>query len=159
MEVLSSGISSVLTWLIHTTLYISILIFLILLLKAITRRRLPAWWHYGLWLLLVARMLMPWVPESRLSMFNYVPVIAELNSYMPTLMELDLNLPPLTDLNFTERCGLNEPREFFSLKTITPRSTSSFNFQNPRHWINLKVFTLFQGDDKKRDIKTKMKRI
>ncbi len=102
MEGLSSGISSILIWLIDTTLYISTLICVILLLKAITRRRLPAWWHYGLWLLLVARMLMPWVPESRLSMFNYVPVIAELNSYMPTLMELDLNLPPLTELNFTE---------------------------------------------------------
>ena len=102
MEGLSSGISSILIWLIDTTLCISILICLILLLKAIALRRLPAWWHYGLWLLLVARMLMPWVPESRLSMFNYVPVIAELNTYMPTLMELDLNLPPLTPLNFTE---------------------------------------------------------
>ncbi len=73
MEALSSGISSVLTWLIQTTLYVSTLICLILLLKAITGRRLPAWWHYGLWLLLVARMLMPWVPESRLSLFNYMP--------------------------------------------------------------------------------------
>jgi bla regulator protein BlaR1 len=116
MEGLLSGISSVLTWLVDTTLYISILICLILLLKAIMRRRLPAWWHYGLWLLLVARMLMPWVPESRLSMFNYVPLIAELNTYMPTLMELDLNLPPLTELNFTE--GIPESSQKYETDSL-----------------------------------------
>ena len=74
MEAFSFGISSLLLWLIDTTKYITFLICLIFIIKTLTWKKLPAWWHYGLWLLLVLRMLMPWVPESRLSMFNYVPV-------------------------------------------------------------------------------------
>ncbi|MHC4604001.1 MAG: M56 family metallopeptidase, partial [Planctomycetota bacterium] len=47
----------------------------------VVRGRLAVRWHYWLWLLLLARMVMPWAPESRFSMFSVVPqatkVIAE----------------------------------------------------------------------------------
>jgi bla regulator protein BlaR1 len=87
MEAFSFGISSLLLWLIDTTKYITFLICLIFIIKALTWKKLPAWWHYGLWLLLVLRMLMPWVPESRLSMFNYVPVFKGQTSNASALKE------------------------------------------------------------------------
>ncbi len=107
MEPFSLGISSLLLWLIDTTKYITLLIFLIFIVKALTWKKLPAWWHYGLWLLLVLRMLMPWVPESRLSMFNYVPVfngqasnasaLKERVPFVHFLISQDSYLPALND--------------------------------------------------------------
>jgi bla regulator protein BlaR1 len=87
METFSFGISPLLLWLIDTTKYITFLICLIFIIKALTWKKLPAWWHYGLWLLLILRMLMPWVPESRLSMFNYVPVLNGQTSNASALKE------------------------------------------------------------------------
>ncbi len=100
METLSFGISSLLLWLIDTTKYITFLICLIFIIKALTWKKLPAWWHYGLWLLLVLRMLMPWVPESRISMFNYVPVFSTQTSDASFLKENASFVHILTNQNF-----------------------------------------------------------
>jgi bla regulator protein BlaR1 len=100
METFSFGISSLLLWLIDTTKYITFLICLIFIIKALTWKKLPAWWHYGLWLLLVLRMLMPWVPESRLSMFNYVPVLKVQTSNASALKENVSFVQTLINQNF-----------------------------------------------------------
>ncbi len=50
-------------WLIVSTVHVSVLICLILVIKAVIRERLTIRWHYWLWLLLLARMLMPWPPR------------------------------------------------------------------------------------------------
>ncbi len=96
MGLLSFYSTSVLGWLFDSTIYISILICLILGIKAVARGKLPAWWSYGLWLLLVFRMLMPWGIESRASVFNYVPIPPGNESYMPLLMEKELPIPFLS---------------------------------------------------------------
>ena len=70
MEPLSFQTSSVLSWLFESTAYTTLLICLILAIKAFSGKKLPAWWNYGLWLLLLFRMLIPWGLESRLSLFN-----------------------------------------------------------------------------------------
>jgi bla regulator protein BlaR1 len=45
----------------------------VLAVKLVVGNRLAGRWHYYLWLLVVFRMLMPWAPESRISMFNLIP--------------------------------------------------------------------------------------
>ena len=100
METFSFGVSSLLLWLIDTTKYITLLICLIFIIKALTWKKLPAWWHYGLWLLLVLRMLMPWVPESRLSMFNYVPVLNGQTSNASALKESVSSVQTFINQNF-----------------------------------------------------------
>ncbi|NIP26732.1 MAG: hypothetical protein GWN67_15625 [Phycisphaerae bacterium] len=62
-------------WLLQTTLQASLLIFLILLVRLILRGRLGVRWHYYLWLLLLIRLVMPWAPESRISIFNLFQVL------------------------------------------------------------------------------------
>ena len=99
MEHIPFQTSWVLGWLFDSTICISILICLILAIKAVTKGKLPAWWSYGLWLLLLLRMLMPWGIESRMSVFNYLPAPLENESYMPFLIEHDLTIP-LTQDNF-----------------------------------------------------------
>ena len=73
MESLSMQLQPFFEWLLRTTLQASLLICLIILVQAVLRGRLGIRWHYCLWLLLLVRMAMPWVPESRLSMFNLIP--------------------------------------------------------------------------------------
>lgn len=92
MEPISFQTSWVLGWLLDSTISISVLICLILTIKAVTKGKFPAWWSYGLWLLLLLRMLMPWGIESRMSLFNYLPASLENESYMPLLMESDLSI-------------------------------------------------------------------
>lgn len=99
MEAFASASSTILGWLIESTIHVSILICLIFIIKILTRQKLPAWWHYGLWLLLVIRMLMPWSIESRLSPFNYVSALTQQETYMSFLTEYNLYAPfSLNDL-------------------------------------------------------------
>src|SRR5581483_3643422 len=48
------------------------LVGLVLLAQRLLRRRLAPAWRYGLWLLVIARLLMPVVPASGFSIFNLV---------------------------------------------------------------------------------------
>ncbi len=93
MDPLPFGTSSVLAWLFDSTVHISILICLILIMRAVNRKKLPVWWGYGLWLLLIVRMLLPWGFENPLNVFNYVPAPPMNDPYMPFLMEHKLSIP------------------------------------------------------------------
>ncbi len=73
MESLSMQLAPVFDWLLRTTLQAALLLCLILLIQLILRRRLPMGWHYCLWLLLLIRLAIPWLPESKVSIFNWVP--------------------------------------------------------------------------------------
>ncbi|MHC4072140.1 MAG: M56 family metallopeptidase [Planctomycetota bacterium] len=73
MESLSMQLVPVFDWLLRTTLQAGLLFCLIMLVQLILRGRLPIRWHYCLWLLLLVRMASPWLPESKISIFNWVP--------------------------------------------------------------------------------------
>ncbi len=73
MEYLLTRLSFLLGWLLDSTVQASVLICLILVVKGLLGKKLPVGWHYWLWLLLVARMVMPWAPQSRISLFNLTP--------------------------------------------------------------------------------------
>jgi beta-lactamase regulating signal transducer with metallopeptidase domain len=73
MEAFNLQLLRVFDWLLWTTIQGSVLIVLIVLLQLILRRRLPVRWHYLLWILLLIRLAVPWLPESKMSIFNLVP--------------------------------------------------------------------------------------
>jgi bla regulator protein BlaR1 len=73
MEDFITELSWFVKWLVASSIQVSVLVCLILVIKAVVRGRLAVRWHYWLWLLLLARMVMPWAPESRFSMFSVVP--------------------------------------------------------------------------------------
>ena len=60
-------------WVLQTTWQAAVLAVLILGAQWLLRRQLSAGRRYGLWLLLVARLLMPLAPPSPLSVFNLIP--------------------------------------------------------------------------------------
>ena len=73
MGTLLSGLSGFFPWLTDYTIDISILICVVFIIKLIVSKRLPAWWHYGLWLVLLVRMIVPWEFENHLGIENVMP--------------------------------------------------------------------------------------
>lgn len=57
-------------WLLYSSLMGSLLTGIILLVRAIFKHRMGANWHYLLWLLLIVKLLLPFAPESPISVFN-----------------------------------------------------------------------------------------
>ena len=70
MEALSTQLPPFFQWLVKASFQASILVCLILLIRFVLRERLPIRWHYYLWLILLVRLLLPWSPQSRLSIYN-----------------------------------------------------------------------------------------
>lgn len=73
MESLSVQLQPFLAWLLRSTIQASALICLILLVQLLLRHKLGARWSHALWLILLVRMVLPWAPQSRASIFNLIP--------------------------------------------------------------------------------------
>jgi beta-lactamase regulating signal transducer with metallopeptidase domain len=73
MESFFVHLAEVFGWLLRTSVYAGVLVCLVLAVKAAAGGRLAARWHYFFWLLLVVRMVMPWVPQSTVSVLNLIP--------------------------------------------------------------------------------------
>ncbi|WP_082420577.1 M56 family metallopeptidase [Paenibacillus sp. A3] len=70
LDGLSLSLLSFFDWILETSLMAAVLVGLVLLVKVIARNKLSPRWHYMLWLVIIARLLLPWAPESSFSVFN-----------------------------------------------------------------------------------------
>src|SRR6266404_5147285 len=105
-------------WVVRTSWQASVLALLIVLVQMLFREKLSPGWRYGLWLLLVARLLMPMPPPSPLSIFN----VAKL----PEKLTIGANLPtedttsrPDVSLPYPESAPAPLPRFMDSLTEPT----------------------------------------
>ena len=96
-------------WLIKTSLQGSLLIGLIFLVRLLLRDRLSVRWYSYLWLLLLLRLALPWVPNSRISAFNLVP-----DQAWPTRTEFASNTGGVTAEFLTPQTATHAP-------TVSPR--------------------------------------
>jgi len=93
-------------WLLITTVQASLLVCLIIVVQTLLKRKLGVRWHYCLWLVLLIRMVLPWAPEFRFSLFTMLgsvfrrPVhdIAEVGSAAAAIGEQSLSGQPALDL-------------------------------------------------------------
>ena len=72
------------SWLIQSTIYLSVTAVFILLFKLIFKNRLKARWHFLIWAILLIRFLVPILPSSSASVFNALKIdesIIEESSY------------------------------------------------------------------------------
>ncbi|MGB2861769.1 MAG: M56 family metallopeptidase, partial [Sedimentisphaerales bacterium] len=60
-------------WLMQATLIASVVTCLILLIQKMLGGKLGPRWCHALWLVLLIRMILPWAPSSRVSLFNLIP--------------------------------------------------------------------------------------
>ncbi|HBE80000.1 MAG TPA: BlaR1 family beta-lactam sensor/signal transducer [Firmicutes bacterium] len=70
-------IDSFFQWLLISSLMGCILTLVILLVKLIFRRHLSTEWHYGLWLFLIIKLLIPFGPASSWSVFTVLNYLSE----------------------------------------------------------------------------------
>jgi len=70
MELLRDNVVDVFAWVLRTSVEASILVLVILILKALLRDRISVRWHSAVWLLVIAKLLIPWAPESPISLYN-----------------------------------------------------------------------------------------
>jgi hypothetical protein len=68
---------AIIRWILQTSWQAGGLAVLIWLAQRLMARRLSPAWRYGLWFLLIARLLMPSVPQTAFSVFNLVGPKAE----------------------------------------------------------------------------------
>ncbi|MDU2065180.1 MAG: BlaR1 family beta-lactam sensor/signal transducer [Sporomusaceae bacterium] len=64
------GLDSFVHWLLYSSLLGSGLVGLILVVRLVSKHRLGANWQYLIWFLLIAKLLIPFAPESPFSVFN-----------------------------------------------------------------------------------------
>ncbi|MFC3747630.1 M56 family metallopeptidase [Paenibacillus sp. GCM10012306] len=76
---LQTSLNSVFSWVIRGSIMAGILIVLVLVLQFLLRNKLEVRWKYLLWIPVALRVLLPWAPESSLSLYNFI----SLESIMP----------------------------------------------------------------------------
>lgn len=109
MNFISVEISPFWGWLLKTTLHGTVLIGLIILIKWLFRGKLTARWQCALWGLLLVRLALPWMPQSRLGLSAMVfellprshsavmPGLQISNNEIPNTSELTAKLEQETD--------------------------------------------------------------
>jgi len=60
-----------------TSLYASGVGFIIIFLKWILKDRISPEWHYIIWVVLILKLIVPFGPESAVSLFNAVPIVTQ----------------------------------------------------------------------------------
>jgi beta-lactamase regulating signal transducer with metallopeptidase domain len=76
MNLLTSRLDSLFAWVLQASWQAAVLAALVLAAQLIFRNRLSPSWRYGLWMLVVVRLLMPLSPQSALSIFNLTKLTA-----------------------------------------------------------------------------------
>lgn len=113
-------------WLLKTSLKASILIALILIIQLLVRRKISAQWHYGIWFLLIVRLILPFDIESRFSLFNLVPAKNIHSLQMDNLQEgfsvdhassMNFDIPPKS-AQFTPVSIAEQPNFNFSTREL-----------------------------------------
>ena len=64
-------------WLLKSTLQVSVVIIIVFAVKAIFSKKLTPRWHYILWMLVIAKMVIPVSLQSSFSLFNLMPTSSE----------------------------------------------------------------------------------
>src|SRR5262245_15438807 len=74
----------------------SVLIVLVLALQWIGGRRLPPRWRYALWLLVIARLALPWTFPSAVSLYNWVSLPGNAVSMVQPPQRVSISNPQAT---------------------------------------------------------------
>ena len=93
---LATGLPAIFIWLLDYTVDISILVCLIFIIRHVTQRRLPAWWNYSLWLILLIRMFIFAGLDRIPDLFNFAPVLE--NGKIFELSAITVNALPNTSI-------------------------------------------------------------
>ncbi|TBL80629.1 M56 family metallopeptidase [Paenibacillus thalictri] len=72
MNRLAELLISLFHWVCSVSVMAAVLAVLIIVMQRMLRHRLKPRWHYLLWILLMFKLMLPWGPESELSIYNWI---------------------------------------------------------------------------------------
>ncbi len=113
-------ILSIFRQILMSSMTAAILVCLILLAKQLFKNRLDARWHYYIWFLLLVKLLIPYTPESPISVFNIVTPVAE---QVSSIDEFSWLSPDAELLKMTQNTGGSENALDGSDKSIKVNNT------------------------------------
>jgi bla regulator protein BlaR1 len=126
-------VEGIFNYVIATTFYGSIVGLVIILLKVVLKDKINPQWHYLIWMVLILKLLIPFGPESSISLFNFVPTLPQgieqgiVNRETPVQI-----LPPQLDTkpgeNITDSRANHGyvPRDSFEERNVIPRNIFPF---------------------------------
>jgi len=117
METLNTQLLQFFDKLLWISIQSSVLIILIVLVQKVMRRRLGIRWHYFLWGLLLIRLAIPWLPESKISIFNLVPKSIQQGRIIETFSEPQ-NARGMGRYLYAESADIQETQEEGGSKSV-----------------------------------------
>lgn len=105
------SISEFFNWVLYTSFVSSIIVVLVLLVRALLRNKLGHKWKYYLWFLVLIKLVVPYTPQSPISMLNLFSVK---NSSDSIVHEVEnQSSQPLVELEYqdVEMISLNNPND------------------------------------------------
>jgi bla regulator protein BlaR1 len=111
-----NALESVFGWLLAASWQASILALLVLALQRIFRAQLNPRWHHALWLLVLLRLVLPALPESTLSLFQFAPPAPQ--TLIAPVTEPLFPVGPPRPIEFVSSPTAAEPGHPFSLFSI-----------------------------------------
>jgi bla regulator protein BlaR1 len=77
MDQLMVNLYLIFKWLFHLSCTASILILMIMLVKILLKNKLGVKFHYAIWFILILKLILPFAPESSMSLFNILPITTQ----------------------------------------------------------------------------------
>lgn len=118
-------------YIVSSSLMGSILAIGLLIIKRLFRQNLGANWHYYIWFVLIARLLIPYIPAAPISVFNFIP------HYQQAVDLPQISIPSDRETNSTPSFQTDDDSTNMTQKTMTGNK----NVQLPpvasvKTWIN-----------------------
>lgn len=105
-------LSGLFNWVVMTSLMASFLVVIILLVKLVLKDNLKLKWQYAIWFVLIARLMMPFAPESSFSMFNVFSILHKLETVTNVSNIMDYNQSiPVSNQSNAEKLGQSMGRK------------------------------------------------
>ena len=127
---MQSPLYAMYSWLIHTTVYLTITALFIILFKLIFKNRLKAKWHFLIWTVLLIRFIVPVFPSSPVSIFNTVKVdegVIEQSSYQTIITPPDNEADAPDDVDSAKQTPYSESNGFVSVTVEPEISVTNIN--------------------------------
>lgn len=119
---------SFISWLLYSSLMGSILLGLILVVRGVFANRMSANWQYLIWFLLIFKLLIPYAPESSLSVFNIFNHL--------TIQNLARNY---FETQHNEKTNQNTEKKSSMIVNIT----DDYSLSVKRNFLNFRDFIIF----------------
>jgi len=129
-----------------TSLYGTVVGIALILIKNLLKNRLSPKWHYLIWIVLILKLLIPFGPESAVSLFNIIPVTRGRKMTVEEVKRIAdgriLSAKQALELNLIDEIATyDEVKEAFSaelgnVKIYTPKKKDPFGLSSLFSYIN-----------------------